>query len=101
MVTVIAIRTPIGRYGDVAIHFPIFEIADQIGWLQWDPAHCKVRVWAGTGWSAWTDFGEPPPNYTHCRIVMRGEADASPMSRGQLEVTVEPQRGEEIQHVEV
>jgi hypothetical protein len=94
MVTVIAIRDSIGRYGDMIVHFPVFEIISPFGWFQWDPANCKVRVWAVTGWSAWADIREPPPNYTHCRVVPRGEADASPMSRGQLEMTVEPPAGQ-------
>jgi hypothetical protein len=80
----------VGRWGDLAVHLPVYEAIGEGGWVQWDPARCALRRWVsddyGAGWWYWVGAYDlaPPTDETLCRTVPRGEADASPMSRGQL-----------------
>lgn len=75
----------VGRYADLASLMPIYEFdpADDVGkWSQYDPLTGCWRVWDDDdGWNSYGASVEPS-GASLCRAVPRGEADASPMSRG-------------------
>lgn len=81
---------PVPRFYDLAIQLPIYEFpptADATCWTQWDPLSCMWRDWSGYRWCNWeSDAGSAPSDSEICRVVPRGEADASPMSRGKMAV---------------
>lgn len=85
-----ALTRPVPRFYDLTIQLPIYEFpptADVTCWTQWDPRSCMWRDWSGYRWCNWeSDAGSAPSDSEICRVVPRGEADASPMSRGTMAV---------------